>query len=620
MVCPGTAFIGVTMSAAEFRRVNKLTSILGGLAVFAIAIVFIVQFRPNAGQQVANGPTCAIEVRGACIPTLHFWASYRMMAPRGAEQALLRQLRMRKMTSEGLVERYLLNEDAKRLGITVSEEDLNAELTAGRMHISAPVAPMKLVDGTSVEPAKVFPYLGLGPDMVRYWPVKNKQTGKFDLKTYERDVRSVAKMSPQEFRTYQKEELIASRMRDIIRSRVQVGEAEAFARYSKDKSQAVVSYVRLDKRYYAELVADTSTKAIDAWVALNKEEEERVWNARKAQYTPECRITRHILAKVNQDAADPDAEKEKAKQKIKEAKEKLEKGEKFADVAKAMSEDGSAEEGGLLGCVGKGKMVKPFEEAMFGAEAGKVVEVETQFGLHLVVVDKIAKDIEAEALGRAEVDKEIYLAHESERLAAEAAKSILAAAQGGKKLDEAVATHIAELEAKAAKAAEEAQGGKKKDDKKKDDKKDKKKDDKKEGEEAEAPPPSPFATHASRPVVETSLPFNASGSPIPGASPNANVAATAFKLDKPGDVPNDIVELFNGYAVMVLKEKTPASKEAWEKDRALFIMKLRAEKQNDALTAYIDRLRNTLGAEIKYGTEFVNEPKATDAPAEEPIE
>ncbi|MBK9265084.1 MAG: peptidylprolyl isomerase [Polyangiaceae bacterium] len=591
---------------------NKLTSILGGLAVFAIAIVFIVQFRPNAGQQVATGPTCAIEVRGSCIPTLHYWASFRMMVPRGAEAALLRQLRMRKMTAEGLVERYLLNEDAKRLGITVSEDDLNTELRSGRMHLSAPVAPIKLADGTAVEPAKLMPYLGLGPDMVRYWPVKDKQTGKFDLKTYEREVRAMAKMSPQEFRAYQKEELIAARMRDIVRSRVQVGEEEAFARYAKDKSQAVVSYVRLDKRFYADLVADTSTKSIDAWVALNKEEEERVWNARKSQYTPECRVTRHILAKINEDAADPDAEKEKARKKIKEARERLDKGESFADVAKSLSDDGSAEQGGLLGCVGKGKMVKPFEDATFGAELGKVVETESQFGIHLIVIDKIAKDLEAEALGRAEVDKEIYLAHETERLAAEAAKAILAAVQGGKKIDEAVTAHIADLEAKAAQAAEEAQGGK---DKKKDDKK---KDDKK-GEEAEAAP-SLFAMHPARPVVETSLPFNASGSPIPGASPASNAAAMAFKLEKPGDVPNDIVELFNGYAVMVLKEKTPASKEAWEKDKTMFIARLRAEKQNDALTAYLDRLRNTLGAEIKYGPEFVNEPKESDPSSEEPTE
>ena len=599
---------------------NKLTSILGGLAVIAIAIVFVVQFQPNAGQPVATGPTCAIEVRGTCIPTLHYWASFRMLVPRGAESAMLRQLRMRKMTAEGLVERYLLNEDAKRLGITVSDDDITAEIKSGRMHLSAPVAPLKLADGTAVEPVKLMPYLGLGPDMVRLWPVKNKQTGKFDLKSYERDVRSIAKMSPQEFRAYQKEEIIAARMRDIVRSRVQVGEAEAFARYAKDKSQAVVSYVRFDKRFYADLVADTSQKAIDAWVALNKEEEERVWNARKAQYTPECRVTRHILAKINDNPAEPDAEKEKARKKIKEARERLDKGESFADVAKSLSDDGSAEQGGLLGCVGKGKMVKPFEDATFAAETGNVVEAESQFGIHLIVVDKIAKDIEAEALGRAEVDKDIYLAHESERLAAEAAKAVLAAVQGGKKADDAIAAHIADLEAKAAQAADDAKDGKdkKKDDKKKDDKK--KDDKKKDDTESATPPASIFAVHPARPVVETSLPFNASGSPIPGIAPGSNAAAMAFKLEKPGDVPNDIVELFNGYAVMVLKEKTPASKEVWEKDRALFVARLRAEKQNDALTAYLDRLRNTLGSEIKYGSEFVNEPKDSDSSTEQPTE
>jgi peptidyl-prolyl cis-trans isomerase D len=207
------------------------------------------------------------------------------------------------------------------------------------------------------------------------------------------------------------------------------------------------------------------------------------------------------------------------------------------------------------------------------------------------------------------------LAHESERLAAEAAKSILAAAQGGKKIDDAVAAHIAELEANAEKAAYEALSDKEKKEKKKKD--DKKKDDKKKDEAA---PPTIFAVHPSRPVVETSLPFNASGSPIPGAAPTSGAAAMAFKLDKPGDVPNDIVELFNGYAVMVLKEKNPASAESWEKDRAPFIARLRAEKQNDALTAYIDRLRNTLGAEIKYGAEFVNEPKATDSSSDDPLE
>jgi peptidyl-prolyl cis-trans isomerase D len=591
-------------SAAEFQLVNKLTSILGGFAVIAIAIVFIVQFRPNAGQQVVAGPTCAVEVRGACISSLHFWTSYRMIAPRGAEQEWLRQRGLRKITAEGLVERHLLNEDAKRLGITVSEDDLNAELASGRMRLSMPLAPVTLTSGQTIDPRTMMPYLGMGRDMVRYLPVKNRQTGKFDLNAYQREVRQIGKMSTQEFRAYQKEELVAARMRDIIRSRVQVGEPEAYARYAHDKTTATVSYVRLDKRFFADLIADKSQKAVDAWVSLNKEEEERVWNSRKAQYTPECRVTRHILAKFDRDAAEPEADKEKTKKKIDEAKARLDKGESFADVARAMSEDGSAERGGLLGCVGKGRMVKPFEEATFKAEAGKVSGVvETEYGYHLVLVDKIAKDLEAETFGRAEVDEEVYLAHEAERLSAEAGKAILAAVKGGKTLEQAVDTYLAELKTKL-----ETAGGK--DDKKKDDKKkdDKKADGDKKDDDAAAAR-SPIDDHPNRPVVESSLPFNASGSPIPGAAPGSNAAQMAFKLQKPGDVADNIVETAVGYAVMVLKEKKPASKEEWEKDRAQYIAMYRAEKQEDALVAYLERLRNTLGTEIKYGQEFITEAK-----------
>ncbi|MDI1475529.1 peptidylprolyl isomerase [Polyangium sp. y55x31] len=590
---------------------NKLTSILGGFAVIAIALVFIVQFRPNASQQMVETARCAVEIRGACISSGHYWASYRMLAPRGADQEWLRQRNLRKITAEGLVERQLLNEDAKRLGITISDDELNAELTSGRMHVSMPVSPVTMPDGRVVDPRGAA-YMGMGGPMLRYLNVKNRQTGKFDLKAYEREVRMVAKMSPQEFREYQKEEIIAARMRDLVRSRAVVGEAEAFARYNQDKSTATVSYVRLDKRFFADLVADKSQKAIDAWVALNKEEEERQWNSRKSSYLPECRVTRHILAKIDQDNADPADAKAKAKEKIEQAKARLDKGESFADVARAMSEDGSAERGGLLGCVTKGKMVKPFEDAMLKAEPGKVTDiVESEFGYHLVLVDKVAKDLEAEAVGRAEVDEDLYLKFETERLTAEAAKAILAAVKGGKTLDQAVDTYLSELEAKLATKDEKKDGKAKKDDKKKDDTKD-------EAKKDEAAAESPVRKHPQRPVVESSLPFNASGSPIPGMMPGSNAATAAFKLEKPGDAADEIVQLFTGYAVMVLKEKKPASKEDWEKDRPAFMAQFREEKQEDALVAYISRLRNTLGTEIKFGgAEFTTEAKPPKDGAED---
>jgi parvulin-like peptidyl-prolyl isomerase len=60
-------------------------------------------------------------------------------------------------------------------------------------------------------------------------------------------------------------------------------------------------------------------------------------------------------------------------------------GEDFATVAQQLSKCPSASQGGNLGSFGKGAMVKPFEDAAFGLEVGKVsLPVQTQFGYHLI--------------------------------------------------------------------------------------------------------------------------------------------------------------------------------------------------------------------------------------------
>jgi peptidyl-prolyl cis-trans isomerase C len=97
----------------------------------------------------------------------------------------------------------------------------------------------------------------------------------------------------------------------------------------------------------------------------------------EAQFTtPAQRCVRHILFTKDQ------------KEKAEEVKQQLEDGGDFAELAKENSEDpGSAENGGDLGCLGKGETVPEFEQAAFGAEQGEIVgPVQTEFGYHVLQI------------------------------------------------------------------------------------------------------------------------------------------------------------------------------------------------------------------------------------------
>lgn len=66
-------------------------------------------------------------------------------------------------------------------------------------------------------------------------------------------------------------------------------------------------------------------------------------------------------------------------------KTRLDKGEKFAEVAKQVSLCPSGKKGGDLGTFTRGKMVKEFEKAAFELQKGQVSgPVKTQFGYHII--------------------------------------------------------------------------------------------------------------------------------------------------------------------------------------------------------------------------------------------
>jgi len=94
----------------------------------------------------------------------------------------------------------------------------------------------------------------------------------------------------------------------------------------------------------------------------------------------------HILIKPDPNG-DPNTAKAAAKSKAEELLKKVKEGADFAELAKANSGCPSAARGGDLGMFGRGRMVKPFEDAAFALKPGQASDVvETQFGYHIIKV------------------------------------------------------------------------------------------------------------------------------------------------------------------------------------------------------------------------------------------
>jgi len=95
---------------------------------------------------------------------------------------------------------------------------------------------------------------------------------------------------------------------------------------------------------------------------------------------------RHILIKPNADSGSEDAVD--PEQQLKALRERIEAGEDFAELAKQFSDDaGSAQNGGDLGWVSPGVMVKSFEAVIFDLKDGEIsAPFESQFGWHMAQV------------------------------------------------------------------------------------------------------------------------------------------------------------------------------------------------------------------------------------------
>lgn len=171
---------------------------------------------------------------------------------------------------------------------------------------------------------------------------------------------------------FQYVQLAASSLNDVAATdeELQAYFAENGAKYEIPE-QRIVDYILID------------TFKLRQELEISDEELRQYYDDNQEDFTqPEQIMARHVLIRGDNRS---DAE---AQAKVAEAQARLNGGEDFSVVARELSEDpGSAEQGGNLGFFARGKMVREFEDAAFGAEVGQLVgPVKTQFGYHLIEV------------------------------------------------------------------------------------------------------------------------------------------------------------------------------------------------------------------------------------------
>ena len=305
------------------------------------------------GGGITNGTTVA-SVNGRDIPYATYANATQTLAQqeeqqRGRALSLDERRQTDSVAFEQIVSDILLQQEIRRRGITVTDEEI-------------------------VQAAQFSP----PPQLLESAELQTE--GRFDPEKYRRFLQSPSARQTgllAQLEQYYRSEIPRQKLFMQVASDVYVTDQRLWQIYRDGRDSAQVSAVA----FRPELIPDSA-------VAVSEQEVRAYFEKNRGNFVRPGRAAISVIAVPRTITA---ADSAATRTRVAAIRQELLGGAKFEDVAKRESADsGSAANGGSLGTSyvrGQG-FVKPFEDAAYALQPGQLSEpVLTQFGYHLIRVD-----------------------------------------------------------------------------------------------------------------------------------------------------------------------------------------------------------------------------------------
>ncbi len=369
----------------DFLRKKKrswiITFLLGVIILVFIAFYGGSKYRDEGSPDVAKVNGEAITQREFAIEYERAVDRYRDLLKGSLTPEMLKSLNIKRTLLDELIQKRLLLQEARQLGLTVTDDELAN-------------------------------FLSLAPEF--------QVAGRFNKERYVQ-LLTMNKLTPAEFEEEQREQLTIQRLYGVILDSVQVPEAEVRNRYRLEQEKIDLNFIRLplsqfisaakvteeDIKKFYDRNKDTLKEPLKVQVEYrsypfdffassvqpsDKEIEDYYRTNRDSKFhQPREAKLRYISIRV---APEADAkQKEAARARANRVRADARAGKDFAELAKKESDDPTAAKGGDVGWVTQGQLPLPIDKAVFSLSKGGISDViETPGGLQIVKVDDVKQE------------------------------------------------------------------------------------------------------------------------------------------------------------------------------------------------------------------------------------